>query len=186
MKIMNRFTKTVALMVSMMSCGGMAFSQQCKVAVVNMQEAIAGSSEGKALSRKFDARVGGWKARIDVLQAEFSAAQRKLTAQNGNPNQADIAELNRAVLLKKDELVVATSEAQRDIARYRELLLAPIEKFATEISKAVAAERGIDSVMDSSSPTVSFPINGDATNCDITAEVKKRMNSKRSSAALLK
>jgi len=173
-------------MVSMMSCGGIAFAQQCKVAVVNTQEAIAGSSEGKALSRKFDARVGEWKAKIDVLQAEFSTAQRKLTVQNGNPNQADIVELKRAVLQMKDELVVTTSAAQKDIARYRELLLAPIEKSATEIAKAVAAERGINSVMDSSSPTVSFPINGDATNCDITAEVTKRMNSIRSIAALVK
>ena len=54
-----------------------------------------------------------WKAKIDVLQAEFSAAQRKVTAQNGNPNQVDVAELNRAVLQKKDELAVATSAAQK-------------------------------------------------------------------------
>ena len=53
MKNMKRFTKTVALIVSMVSFGGMAFAQ-CKVALVNMQEVILGSNVGKAQSAKFE------------------------------------------------------------------------------------------------------------------------------------
>jgi Skp family chaperone for outer membrane proteins len=178
MKNMKRFTKTVPLIVCMMGFGGMAFAQQCKVAVVNMQEAITGSNEGKAQSGKFDARVREWKNKIDVIQREIDNARRQLQGQSGRPNTADINELNKTIVEKTRELAQTTGDAQKDVDVYRDSLLAPVQKSATEIAKAVATERGIDSVVDSSSPTTSsfqIPAGG---NCDITSEVKTRMNAK--------
>jgi Skp family chaperone for outer membrane proteins len=173
MNHIKRIAKTATLIVFMMGFGGMSFAQQCKVALVNMQEAITGSNEGKAASAKLDIRVKEWKVKLDVSQEAILEAQR--SKEQGSDQVA-------AILRKKMELELITQQAQKDVDDYRELLLAPITKSANEIAKQVAAERGIDSVMDSSSPTASFPINADATNCDITSEVMKRMNAKFSPA----
>jgi Skp family chaperone for outer membrane proteins len=182
MKNMKRFTKTVALIVSMVGFGDMAFAQQCKIAIVNMQETIVGSNEGKAASAKFDARVKEWKQQISAVQREIDIAQRKLNGQSTRIPEETKAVLNTTIQEKAAELNRIRLAATKDVDDYREPLLASIKKAATEIAKEVAAERGIDSVMDSSSPSASFPVNADATNCDITAEVKARMNAKFSPA----
>jgi len=191
MEPIKGITKTVVVaVISVLGSSGIALAQQqqpqqCKVALVNMQALTTQSDEGKAAAAKVDDYVRVWKANIDVLQAELSAAQQKLRAQQtGTLNQAaDTADLNRATLDRKEaELAHVKSDAQVDVERYRYSLFAPITKPAFETAKQVASEKGINSVIDSSSPTTTAPSNGNAPNCDITAEVLKRMNAKFSPA----
>jgi len=179
-----RLVTTTALIVGMLGFSGMALAQQqqqCKVALVNMQALITGSNEGKAASAKYDALVKEWKQKLDSIQKEISDTELKLKGQNGAPNQVSIAALQRTLVQQKFELSEATRQAQKNVDRYLELLLTPVQLSAIETPKQVAAEKGITAVIDSSSPTTTAPSNGDAK-CDITAEVLKRMNAKFSSA----
>jgi len=49
------------------------------------------------------------------------------------------------IVLKKEELGMTEANAQMDVDRYRNSLLAPIAKSTIEIAKQLAAEKGIDS-----------------------------------------
>jgi hypothetical protein len=55
-------------------------------------------------------------------------------------------------------------------------------KFAGQIAKEVATERGIAFVDDPSSPRINSQIPAGGNKCDITSEVQARMNAKTSSA----
>ena len=176
-----RIVKTTAFIVSMLGFSGIALAQQCKIALVNIQQVVTASNEGNAARPKFDARVAQWQARIDVLQREYLALDQKQKGQNGNRNKAEITDMLKALLLKQEEIDITKANAQVDVDSYRDSILAPITKSAFEIAKQVAAEKGIDSVVDSSSPTTTVPVNANA-NCDLTSEVKTRMNAKLSTA----
>ena len=185
MRFVKRIAMSTTIVVSLLSSSAIAFSQECKVAVVNMQEAIVGSSEGRTQMARFDARVKEWMQKIDLIRKEILDADRKLKAQDGRkPSQAQTDELNRAISEKNSELVQTTTAAQKDVDAYRDSLLNPMKSSAMEIAKQVAAEKGADSIVDSSGlmPPPSSPIPVGGAKCDITSEVKERMNAKAAAA----
>ena len=166
-----RLARISALIVGMLSFSGMSLAhqqqqQQCKVALVNMEELITRSDEGRALSAKIVARTAEWTAKMDAIKRVISQGMDQLTV----------------LLQRRRDLALMQSESTKDVNDYREALLASTTKSAFETAKQVAAERGLLTVIDSSSPTTTAPVNGDAPNCDITADVLKRMNAKSSPA----
>jgi Skp family chaperone for outer membrane proteins len=185
MKYMKRIAVTVALVVGMLSFRTIAVAQQCSVAVLDWQEAVVGSNEGKAQSAKFNARVMEWAQKLDSIKKEIQDASVQLNGQNGrNPSQAQIDELNRTIREKNNQLSQAATDAQKDVDAYRDSLLIPIKTSAMEIAKLVAAEKGTNSVVDSSplAPPPSVPIPAGGIKCDITSEVRERMNAKFAAA----
>jgi len=179
----GRFAKTGALTISMVVFGSITHAQ-CRVALVNMQEVVTSSNEAKVLNEKFNDRVREWNAKLDLIRSEVFDLELKLKGKNGIPNKAYAAELSRTRTEKNHELTQATKDAQKDVDKYRGSLLA-ITTSAFETAKLVAAEKGMVAVIDSSSPTTTAPINGDTPNCDITTELKTRMNAKLSTAVPL-
>jgi outer membrane protein len=177
MKHIVNARKAIASMGMMVIFGGIGFAQ-CKIAVVDMQAAVVRSDEGKAQASKFDARVKEWTSKLDVIQREISKAQKELNGQSAKIPEDSDAVLNARIREKTSELARMRSDAQKDVDIYRDSLLGPVMKVATETAKTVAAEKGIASVVDSSAPlTAPLPAGG-GKDCNITDEVITRMNAR--------
>jgi len=174
--------KTTVVIVSILSFGGIAVAQQCKVALVNMDEVIMESNESKAAAAKFDARVAEWRKKMNPIQQELDSAQKKLNGKSAKTPEETNAVLNKKIQEKTAELNRIKDDAIKDVDAYRGSLLTSIKASAMEIANWIAAQKGIASVVDSSSPTTTAPNNGAATDCDITAELKTRMNTNSSPA----
>lgn len=176
MKHLRQIVMSVALIAAMASFAGSAFAQ-CTVAVFNLQEAVVGSSEGKAKAAAFDARVKDWTTKMDPIVAEIAAAQRFLNGNNEQLTPSAIDELKQKISELNEQRRQTSVDAQKDVDAFRDSLLNPLKTAATAIAKQVASEKGIATVADSSDPTAIFPRGGDPA-CDITSEVKSRMDAK--------
>jgi Skp family chaperone for outer membrane proteins len=181
MKHIVNARNAIASMGMVVIFSGIGFAQ-CKFAVVDMQEVVVGSDEGKAQASKFDARVREWTAKLNVIHGEISKAQKELNGQSARIPEDTIEVLNARIRGKINELAQMQSDAQKDVDNYRDSLLDPLKKVVAEIAETVATEKGIASVVDSSAPlTAPLPAGG-GKDCDITNEVKSRMNARSSVA----
>jgi Skp family chaperone for outer membrane proteins len=179
MKQNARLVKAAVIVAGMMAFSGIGYAQ-CKIAVVDMQEAVTGSNEGKAKAAQFDARVEEWKTKIDKLQGEIDQANAKLK-QSAIASQAVTNELQKTIRDKTSELMRMQEDAQKDVEEYRDSLLSPVMKVADEVMQALATEKGYGIVIDSSAQNSSIVYA--SKDCDATTEVKTRMNAKSGVAA---
>jgi Skp family chaperone for outer membrane proteins len=179
MKQNVRLVKAAAIVAVMIAFSGVGYAQ-CKIAVVNMQEAVTESNEGKAKAAQFDARVEEWKGKIDKLQGEIDQANAKLK-QSAIASQAVTNDLNKTIRDKTSELTRTQEDAQKDVEDYRDTLLSPVMKVADEVMQALAAEKGYGIVIDSSAQNSSIVYA--SKDCDATTELKTRMNAKSGVAA---
>jgi len=174
-----RLIKAAAIVAGMMAFSAIGYAQ-CKIAVVNMQDAVTESNEGKAKAALFDARVEEWKGKIDKLNMEIDGANAKLK-QSSLLSQASITELQKTVRDKSSELMRMQEDAQKDVEEYRDSLLSPVMKIADEVMQALANEKNYGIVMDSSAQNSSLVYA--SKDCDVTTELKTRINAKTGTAA---
>jgi Skp family chaperone for outer membrane proteins len=174
-----RLIKAAAIVASMMAFSGIGYAQ-CKIVVVNMQEAVTESNEGKAKAALFDARVEEWKGKIDKINAEIENANTKLK-QSTIASQTVINDLNKTIRDKTSDLTRMQEDAQKDVMEYRDTLLSPVMKVADEVMQGLANEKGYGIVIDSSAENSSIVYA--SKDCDVTTEVKTRMNAKSGVAA---
>src|SRR5438094_6024352 len=125
MKHMVHLVKTAAIVAGIMAFSGIGYAQ-CKIAVVDMQEAVTGSNDGKAKSKLFDAKVDEWKVKIDKTQKEIDTATDKLKQQSAVASQAVISELQKTIRDKTSDLTRMQEDAQKDVEDYRDSLLSPV------------------------------------------------------------
>jgi outer membrane protein len=180
MKHLVHVMKAAGLVAGMVAFSGVGWAQ-CKIAVVDMQNAVLESNEGKVQSAKFEGRVTEWQGKLKKIQDEIDAAQKKLQTQSGIASQAVIADLNKTIRDKGSELTRTQEDATKDVDDYRDSLLNPIMKTADEITQALSAEKGYGIVLDSSAQNSSIVYT--SKDCEITTEVKTRMNAKSGVAA---
>jgi|SRR5262245_32469416 len=173
---MRHLVKAAAIAAGMIAFGGVGFAQQCKIAVIDMQDAVTNSNDGKAKAALFDAKVADWKKKIDAIQATIDDAQTKLKNQSSVASQTVINDLNRTISEKQKELQRTTEDAQKDVDEYRDQLLGPVMKVADDVKQEVSSEKNFDIVYDLSAQ--GSPIIYVDKRCDMTEEVKKRMNAK--------
>ena len=177
---MRQLVKAAAIVAGMVVFSAPGFAQ-CKIAVVDMQDAVTGSNEGKVKAATFDTKVADWTAKLDKIKADIDTAQNKLKSQSSIASQTVINDLNKTIKDKQTELSRTTEDAQKDVDEFRDQLLTPVMKTAEEIMNALAAEKNYSLVYDLSAQN--SPIVYSGKECDITEEVKKRMNAKSGVAA---
>lgn len=177
---MRQLVKTAAIVAGMLAFSGIGFAQ-CKIVVVDMQEAVTGSNEGKEKAAKFDARVKEWTDKLDKIKADIDSNQKKLQAQQALASQAVLATLNKAITDKQTELTRTSEDAQKDVDGYRDELLGPVMEVAQKTMNELAVEKGYSIVYDLSAPN--SPIVYSAKDCNITEEIKTRLNSKGATPA---
>jgi outer membrane protein len=177
---MRQLVKAAAIVASMMAFSAIGFAQ-CKIVVVDMQEAVTGSNEGKEKAAKFDARVKEWTDKLDKIKADIDGNQKKLQAQQALASQAVLQALNKAITDKQTELTRTSEDAQKDVDSYRDELLGPVMEVAQKTMNDLAVEKGYSIVYDLSAPN--SPIVYSAKDCNITEEIKTRLNAKGATAA---
>jgi len=177
---MMQLVKAAAIVASMMAFSGIGFAQ-CKIVVVDMQEAVTGSNEGKEKAAKFDARVKEWTDKLDKIKTDLDAAQKKLVAQQALASQSVLATLNKNITDKNTELSRTSEDAQKDVDSYRDELLGPVMEVAQKTMNELAAEKAYSIVYDLSAPN--SPIVYSSKDCNITEEIKNRLNAKAGGAA---
>jgi len=178
MKQNVRLFRAAAIVAGMMAFSGIGYAQ-CKIAVVDMQEAVTGSNEGKAKAELFDARVADWKAKIDKLNAEIYTLNAR-SKQSAIASQSAMADIQKNLRDKNSELQRMQEDAQKDVEEYRDSLLSPVMKVADEVMNALATEKGYGIVFDSSSQSSALVYF--SKECDVTNEVKTRLNAKTGTA----
>jgi len=178
---MRHLVKAAAIAAGMIAFGAVGFAQQCKIAVIDMQDVVTNSNDGKAKAALFDAKVAEWQKKIDPIKAAMDDAQNKLKNQSSVASQTLINDLNKTISDKQKELQRTSEDAQKDVDEYRDQLLGPVMKVADDVKQEVSAEKNFDIVYDLSAQ--GSPIIYVDKRCDMTEEVKKRMNAKAGSAA---
>jgi outer membrane protein len=178
---MRHLVKVASIAAGMIAFSGIGFAQQCKIAVINMQDVVVNSNDGKSKSALFDAKVAEWKKKIDAIQAAIDDAQTKLKNQSSIASASVINDLNKAISDKQKELQRTTEDAQKDVDEYRAQLLDPVMKVADDIKQEISSEKNFDIVYDTSAEGSAI-IYVDKR-CDMTEEVKKRMNAKAGTPA---
>jgi len=177
---MMQLVKATAVVAGMLAFSAMGFAQ-CKIVVVDMQEAVTGSNEGKEKAAKFDARVKEWTDKLDKIKAEIDSNQKKLQAQQSISSPTVLQTLNKAITDKQTELTRTSEDAQKDVDGYRDELLGPVMEVAQKTMNDLATEKGYSIVYDLSAPN--SPIVYSAKECNITEEIKNRLNAKGATAA---
>jgi len=177
---MRQLVKAAAIVASMVAFSGIGFAQ-CKITVVDMQEAVTGSNEGKEKAAKFDARVKEWTDKLEKIKADIDTNQKKLQAQQALASQTVLATLNKSITDKQTELTRTSEDAQKDVDTYRDELLGPVMEVAQKTMNEMANEKGYSIVYDLSAPN--SPIVYSSKECNITEEIKTRLNSKGATAA---
>jgi Skp family chaperone for outer membrane proteins len=172
---MRQLVKAAAIVAGMMAFSGIGFAQ-CKIVVVDMQEAVTGSNEGKEKAAKFDARVKEWTDKLDKIKADIDGNQKKLQAQQALASQAVLQALNKSITDKQTELTRTSEDAQKDVDGYRDELLGPVMEVAQKTMNDLATEKGYSIVYDLSAPN--SPIVYSSKDCNITEEIKNRLNAK--------
>ena len=148
---MRQLVKAAAVVAGMMAFSAMGFAQ-CKIVVVDMQEAVTGSNEGKEKAAKFDARVKEWTDKLDKIKADIDGNEKKLQAQQALASQAVLQALNKSITDKKTELTRTSEDAQKDVDGYRDELLGPVMEVAQKTMNDLATEKGYSIVYDLSAP----------------------------------
>jgi len=177
---MMQLVKATAVVAGMLAFSAMGFAQ-CKIVVVDMQEAVTGSNEGKEKAAKFDARVKEWTDKLDKIKADIDGNQKKLQAQQAVASPASLQALNKAITDKQTELTRTSEDAQKDVDGYRDELLGPVMEVAQKTMNDLATEKGYSIVYDLSAPN--SPIVYSAKECNITEEIKNRLNAKGGTTA---
>jgi outer membrane protein len=179
-EIMRQIVRAAAILAGIMAFSGIGFGQ-CKIVVVNMQDAVTESNEGKVQAAKFDAKVAEWTKKLDTIKSDLETAQKKLQTQASLASASVIAGLNKTIGDKQTELQRTSEDAQKDVDEYRDQLLGPVMMVAQEEMNKLAMEKNYSIVYDLSAPN--SPIVYSSKDCDITSEVKTRMNAKPGGAA---
>ena len=135
---MRHLVKVAALVAGMMVFSSICFAQ-CKIVVIDMQEAVIKSNEGAAKEKVFQTKVDDWTAKLEKIKAEIDTAQTKLKAQSSIASQAVLNDLNKTITDKNKDLTRMSEDAQKDVDDLRAQLLDPVMMLAEEMMNAVAA-----------------------------------------------
>lgn len=162
------------------SCSMAQASNVSRVAVINMQQAILESIEGKkaaeTLKTKYDAKA----AELEKRKKEIEALSEELKKQEKNLSEDAQAQKAKHIDTKNKELTRAGEDANNE---FQQLQNEAINKIGTKIMRilqAYAAEQNFSLVVDSSSPQGGVLYHNPTT--DITTEVIRRFDAQATGA----
>ena len=156
--------------VLVLCAGARQMSAQTKVAVINLQRAVLESAEIKKASTEMEAKYKPRTTQIEQLQKDIANISQQLQNGAGKLSTQAEADLNAQGQRKQRDLQRVQEDLQADVDRERNEILAKSGQKMSEIVKKLAEEKGLDLVVDVSSPiAVYFKPALEITNDAITA-----------------
>ena len=141
---------------------------QTKVAVVSLQRAVLGCAEIKKASAAMEAKYKPRQLEMEKVQRELDGIRQQLQANAGKLTPAAEADLNAQGQRKQRELQRMNDDLQADVTAERNDVLGSSGKKMREIVEKLAAEKGLDLIVDEQS-TLYFKAALDLTNDAIAA-----------------
>jgi outer membrane protein len=117
-----------------------------KIAVVNMQKALADSDELKKASAAVEAKYKPRQDEITKLQNDLQSIQQQLSS--GKVNEAAAADLQSQGQHKQRDLQRLSDDLQQDFERDRQEILGKASQKMQQVVGKLAAEKGLDMVID--------------------------------------
>ena len=123
-------------------------SAQTKIAVVNVQKAMADTDEIKKASAAVEAKYKKPQDELAKLQADLQSIEAQVGS--GKLNQNAIAELQAQGQRKQRDAQCLSDDLQADFDRDRQEILGKASQKMQDIISKLAAEKGFDLIIDSS------------------------------------
>lgn len=145
-------------------------SAQTKIAVVDIQTAVAKSDEIVKAQEEMNAQFKPRQDKINLLASEIQALQTQLQNANGKLTDAQVADIQANGSKKQRELKYAQDDLQNDVDAFKAETLQKTGAKMNEVIKKVAESKGVDLVVDTQTTHFFKPA------LDITDEVVAAYN----------
>lgn len=121
---------------------------QVKVAIINAQKALADSDELKKASAAVEAKYKPRQDELNKLQADLQSIEQQLAS--GKLNQQAAADLQLQGQRKQRDAQRISDDLQADFEKDRQEILGKASQKMKDVIDKMAAEKGIDIVIDAS------------------------------------
>lgn len=143
---------------------------QGKIAVMNIQLAIANTAEGKKVIADLQKKYQPRQQELQRLQQEIQAIQDQLTKQSATLSDEEQGRLNRDAEEKQKLLKRSAEDAQNDFNRDRDEVINRVGKKMLVVISDYAKQNSFTMVLDDAQ----IPIYYAAKDIEITEEIIKR------------
>ena len=165
---MNKVISILSLVFLLVTTS--AFAGKSKIAVVDLQSAVSGSEEVKAISEQLRTEFKDEDAKIRALQAQLQGLQEKQQKDGAIMSEAERKTLMEDGTRLANELKFITQESQRRLQGRQKELIGPILQKAQKAVKDVVAEGGYELVFRREAVVEFSP------EMDITKKVTAKLN----------
>jgi len=177
--------KKSALKISLLilitaTCVSLIFAQQNpKIGVINSQEVLEKSAEGKKIMARLEERRKQNQANLTKLDDEIRQLETKLNTQRLTLSEEAIIQYNSDLERKRTERQRMAEDSYRDFQELTGRLFNKLQGELLPIVEQIGKEKGLDIIFDRDrSGTVWFsPV------IDVTAEVIKRYDASKAAPA---
>lgn len=123
-----------------------------RIAIIDIQQAIANSEEGKKESSVLNAKATAKRAELEKMQKDIEAMQKQLQDQATTLNDDAKAQLARQIDQKGKDLQRQQQDAQDEFQGLSQEIVSRIGRKMLKVIEQYASEQGYTAVLDVSSP----------------------------------
>ncbi|MBZ5554399.1 MAG: OmpH family outer membrane protein [Acidobacteriia bacterium] len=123
-----------------------------KIAIIDIQQAIANSEEGKKESSVLNAKATAKRAELEKMQKDIESMQKQLQDQATTLNDDAKAQLARQIDQKGKDLQRQQQDAQDEFQGLSQEIVSRIGRKMLKVIEVYASEQGYTAVLDVSSP----------------------------------
>jgi outer membrane protein len=124
---------------------------QTKIAIVSMQRAVLGCAEIKKASAAMEAKYKPRQQEMERLQRELEGIKQQLQTNAGKLTPAAQSDLEAQGQRKQRDLQRMNDDLQADVTAERNEILGSSGKRMREVVQKLAAEKGVDVIVDEQS-----------------------------------
>lgn len=154
-------------LLTLLFAAGVALAQAPKVALVNIQQAIVGTTDGREAEKRLDAQFSPRKAKLDEQQQEIAALAKQLKQED--LSEEDRGKINQQMEDKASALDGDTDKADADLKEAQDQVLKQLGPKMVALVAQYAKDHGFTVVFDTSFSETPRLFAPNAT--DITKEV---------------
>jgi len=172
----NRKTNLFSLLVLAILCLAPAFGySQSKIGHVNTQKVLEQMPDVKAANVQLDTINKTYQAQMKALLDEYQKQQQDLNDPTKKYPDAVLMDKQKAFKALQDRIQAFRDDANSDIQKKQDELMAPIRKKISDAISAVAKDNKADLILDSSQQGV---VLYSSDNDDLTEAVMKKLGIK--------
>ena len=178
--MMLRSTTSKSLILILLVAGfvSLGFSQSvAKIGVVNSQEVLQKSAEGKKVMAQLESKGKENQDRLAKLDEEIRKLENKLNTQRLTLTQEAMMNLNSDIERKRTERNRFVEDARREMGEFQGRLFTRIQEELLPIIQQIGRDNNMDLIFDlGNSGIIHF-----STAIDVTDEVIKRYDASKAS-----